>query len=47
MNKLQLKYMIKAYLKTQRNNELKTPDDHEAFREIQIRVNDLIELYNA
>jgi hypothetical protein len=47
MNQQQLKLMIKAYLKTQRNNPLKTNDDHEAFKEIQIRLNDLIELsYN-
>jgi hypothetical protein len=47
MNQSQIKQMIKAYLKTQRMNPLKTNEDHEAFKEIQIRLNDLMELcYN-
>jgi hypothetical protein len=45
MMKAQLKEMIKAYLKTQRNNPLKTEEDHKAFKEIQIRLNDLQELF--
>jgi hypothetical protein len=45
MNKQQLKLMIKSYLKTQRMNPLKTTDDHTAFQEMQIRLNDLMELY--
>lgn len=45
MNKQQLKLMIKSYLKTQRNNQLKTNEDHADFKEMQIRLNDLQELY--
>jgi hypothetical protein len=47
MNKQQLKLMIKAYLKTQRNNQLQTPEDHAAFKEMQIRLNDLMEIFHA
>jgi hypothetical protein len=45
VNKQQLKLMIKSYLKTQRMNQLKTNEDHVAFQEMQIRLNDLMELY--
>ena len=45
MNKSQLKLMIKAYLNTQRNNQLKTNEDHADFKEIQIRLNDLQEIF--
>lgn len=45
MTKSQLKQFIKAYNETMQSNPLKTKEDHEDFKTVQIRYNDLLELF--
>jgi hypothetical protein len=45
MTKQQLKAMIHSLNRTLQNNPLKTPEDHADFKTVQIRYNDLLELF--
>jgi hypothetical protein len=46
MSKQELKKMMKALNQTLQANPLKTQEDHNDYKTVQIRYNDLCELYH-